>query len=127
MVTAELFFRLKRDFFHNRIDPKHHNVIYGLDTGFDYDPYTESPDEETQPFFYGPPGSAGLETYAEASPSHTHPTAGMYYGSAYYRAPPTGYPMTSYFMPPGFPQPTAMGQHMFGVYPTEPSHDGHMQ
>ena len=127
MVTAELFFRLKRDSFHNRVDPKHHNMIYGLDTGIDYDPYNESQDEDAQQFYYGPTGSGGLESYSESPSGHAHSSPGIYYSSAYYRAPPNAYPMSSYFMPPGFPQNASMGQHMFGVYPNEPPHEGHMQ
>lgn len=125
LVTSELFFKLKRDFFSNRIDPKYHNALYGLDTGIDYDPYSESPDEENQPYFFDPGANGLMEGYGEPSPNHTHPN-GMYYGQTYYRAPPTAYPMGSYFMPAGFSQNAPLPQHMFGVYPGEGPHEGHL-
>ena len=103
-------------------------MLYGLENGIDYDPYSESPEEDTQsPFFYGPPNSGAMDGYSEHSPVHGLTSAGMYYSSAYYR-PPTAYALGSYFMPPSaFTQNTTMGKNMFGFYSGESAPDNNMQ
>eukprot|EP00826_Nyctotherus_ovalis_P038304 TRINITY_DN3582_c0_g1_i3.p1 TRINITY_DN3582_c0_g1~~TRINITY_DN3582_c0_g1_i3.p1 ORF type:complete len:376 (+),score=76.39 TRINITY_DN3582_c0_g1_i3:135-1130(+) len=110
VVTAKLFFKLKQQLFQDHIDAKYHNVLYGLDEEMDYDPFSESLDDD---YFYATDPSTGLES----SPQHT---SGLYYNSAYYRT-TSPYSMGSYYIAPGFSQPG--GQGLYGMYQSE----GHMQ
>lgn len=98
VVTAKLFFKLREKQLKNRTDTKYQNSLYGFDSDADYDPSSDSPDEEIQPFFFGHAGSPVLDAYADASHS-----SGMYYGSGFYRT-SSPYSIGSYYMPPGFPQ-----------------------
>ena len=112
-MTAKLFFKLKETLFNNRLDSKYHNSLYGFDNDTEYDPYNESPEEESQAYFFPNPSTPGLENYGDNSMS-THPS-GLYYPSGYYRS-PSPYAMGPYYIQSSFPQNSGANPNIFGIY-----------
>lgn len=80
----------------------------------DYDPYSDSPDEDVQPFFYSHPATPGLDNFAEGTSQST----GVFYGPGYYRT-PSPYSIGPYYIPPGYTQGVTMNQNVYTMYHNE--------
>jgi hypothetical protein len=111
LVTAEIFFKIKKDCFSNRISSSYHNVLYGI--GTDSTLYCESPElsgPSSDGYSYAQPPIDEYSDYGNGSPSGV--------GPEYLPMPKVPSPM--YYdrpMPGLYPRPA---QYMMSQYYTQP-------
>ena len=125
LLTSELFFKVKQDYFSNTIDHKFHNSLFRLENSETTIPFIESPDLTNQiQYEYDPMPSNGYEDYQAAKAQPNQLTAAMYYNQSvpsYYQQ-QSSYPMNPFYaQSSGFSQqiPVSVAQQMYSGYQDE--------
>lgn len=125
LLTSELFFKIKQDYFSNEIDRKYHNSLFRLENSSTTIPFIESPDISNQiEYEYDPMQGNNYEDYSVTKTQPTQLTAPMYYNQSvpsYYQQ-QQAYPINPFYMSSnGFSQPISIpvAQQMYSGYSEE--------